>query len=73
MVLAGDLNSPGDDSGDTYNAMRAAGFADVWTAGGGRAGRYLLPGGRSAQGGSSLQSRIDLVLTRGSIEALTST
>ncbi|MGC9543484.1 endonuclease/exonuclease/phosphatase family protein [Streptomyces sp. UG1] len=79
-VLFGDLNSaaagvgaqPGTDT-QTYNRLLAAGFSDAWTAGPGRdPGFTCCQAPNLRNPASSLTQRIDYVLHRGSITALTS-
>jgi endonuclease/exonuclease/phosphatase family metal-dependent hydrolase len=67
VVLVGDLNSPGDGSGVTYNAVTAAGFADAAVLGG-----VGLPtccqAGDLLNATSMADTRIDFVLFRGDFE-----
>ena len=65
LVLAGDLNSPADGSGVTYNNLLAAGFSDVWTLAGSGAGLTCCQAGDLLNAVSTADRRIDLVLFRG--------
>lgn len=70
VVVVGDLNSPADGSGATYNDMVAAGFSDAWPA-----VHPAAPGFTCCQAAdlrnatSQLDERIDLVLFRGAFHA----
>ena len=70
LILVGDLNSPGDGSGVTYNSILAAGFSDASTEAGIRSGETCCQASNLLNAASTLQSRIDFVLIRGSIESL---
>ena len=70
MVLAGDLNTPADGSGVTYNSIAAAGFSDAWTAAHNGTGYTCCQRANLLNLASTLERRIDFVLFRGPIAAL---
>lgn len=65
VVLVGDLNSPGDGSGTTYNNLIAAGFADAAVAGGSGSVPTCCQDPDLLNAASTLTERIDHVLFRG--------
>ena len=70
VVLVGDFNArPGTP---TYERVRAAGFDDAWTRANpdGPAGFTCCQGLAAGSRGKTLRSRIDLIFTRGEIEAI---
>ena len=69
VVLVGDLNSPGDGSGVSYNSLIAAGFSDVWTASSDEPGNTCCQAGDLLNLTSTLDSRIDFVLVTGAVAA----
>jgi endonuclease/exonuclease/phosphatase family metal-dependent hydrolase len=71
VVLVGDLNSPPDGSfSSTYAMVRGAGFADAWSEVGSGAGFTCCQSENLRNAASTLRERIDLVLYRGPIEAV---
>ncbi len=70
LVLIGDLNSPGDGSGITYNDVMAAGFSDVWTLAGSGPDFTCCQANDLLNPVSALYMRIDFVLFRGDFTAL---
>jgi endonuclease/exonuclease/phosphatase family metal-dependent hydrolase len=65
LIFVGDLNSPADGTGVTYNALLAAGFSDAWTLAGSGAGLSCCQADDLLNATSTLNRRIDLVLFRG--------
>lgn len=71
VVLVGDLNSPPDGSFTaTYGMMRAAGYGDAWSDVGIGDGWTCCHAPSLREPESLLDQRIDLVLFRGAIEAV---
>lgn len=70
LLLVGDLNSPGDGTGVTYNDLMTAGFSDAWTEAGSGPGLTCCEAGDLLNVASTLDRRIDLVLFRGEFTAL---
>lgn len=72
VVLVGDLNSPADGSGVTYNTLTGAtaGLTDTWTMSGLGAGLTCCQADDLRNNESSLTQRIDLVLFRGAFTPL---
>jgi endonuclease/exonuclease/phosphatase family metal-dependent hydrolase len=77
LVLMGDLNSaadghgtPGQSNTPTYSTIRAAGFADAWTATRGENSGFTWGNAEDLRNPApTLTERIDFILTRGGIEA----
>jgi endonuclease/exonuclease/phosphatase family metal-dependent hydrolase len=65
VVFVGDLNSPADGTGVTYNNLIGAGFSDAWTLAGAGPGLSCCQADDLLNGASSLDKRIDVVLFRG--------
>ena len=67
LLLVGDLNSPADGSGVTYNALTGGTppLTDVWTASGFGVGLTCCQADDLRNVDSSLTQRIDFVLFRG--------
>ncbi|MDZ8052891.1 MAG: endonuclease/exonuclease/phosphatase family protein [Aulosira sp. ZfuVER01] len=70
VVLLGDFNSPGDGSGEAYNDLFAAGFADAAFKAGVGSIPTCCQNADLLNSVSALNSRIDFVLFRGTIKAL---
>lgn len=70
VVLVGDLNSPGDGSGVTYNDMLAAGFADAAVEAGLGGFPTCCQAADLVNPISMLNTRIDFVLFRGAFAGL---
>ena len=70
LLLIGDLNSPSDGSGLTYNDLLEVGFIDAWTTAGAGAGLTCCQASDLLNPVSLLQTRIDLVLFRGPFSPL---
>ena len=70
LLLVGDLNSPGDSTGVTYNNLMTAGFSDAWTQAGSGPGLTCCQAADLLNGASTLNRRIDFVLFRGEFTAL---
>jgi endonuclease/exonuclease/phosphatase family metal-dependent hydrolase len=70
VVLVGDFNSPGDDSGVTYNDVLAAGFADAAVEAGVRGTPTCCQAADLLNSVSTLNSRIDFVLFRGTFDVV---
>ena len=70
VVLVGDLNSPGDGSGASYNLFAGAGFADAWALGGAGDGFTCCQAADLLNPDSTLNTRIDHVLFRGGFTVL---
>lgn len=70
LVLVGDLNTPADGNGVTYNLLAALGFSDAWTAAGQGPGYTCCQQPNLLNPASMLQDRIDFVLFRGPFAAL---
>jgi endonuclease/exonuclease/phosphatase family metal-dependent hydrolase len=68
LVFVGDLNSPADGSGATYNTLTGDGFSDVWTTAGTGSGLTCCHASDLLNEQSTLNRRIDLILTRGDVE-----
>ena len=71
LLLIGDLNSPGDGTGVTYNDLMSAGFSDAWTEAGSGPDLTCCEAGDLLNAASALNRRIDFVLFRGEFTALT--
>ena len=69
VVLVGDINSPGDGTGVTYNSIIATGFSDVWTARGNGPGNTCCQASDLLNLISTLDRRIDFVLVIGAVDA----
>lgn len=66
LVLVGDLNSPADGAGATYNALRALGFGDAWDAASvPGAGLTCCQAPDLTNPMSILYQRVDFILYRG--------
>jgi len=70
VVLVGDLNSPGDGTGVTYNTVMAAGFADAGVLGGVGSTLTCCQAADLLNPVSILFTRIDFVLFRGGFSVL---
>lgn len=70
VVLVGDLNSPGDGTGLTYNTVMAVGFADAGVLGGVGSTLTCCQAAGLLNSVSSLSTRIDFVLFRGGFSVL---
>jgi endonuclease/exonuclease/phosphatase family metal-dependent hydrolase len=70
VVLVGDFNSPGDGSGVTYNDVIAAGFADAAVEAGVGGTPTCCQAADLLNPVSTLNSRIDLVLFRGTFDVV---
>lgn len=70
LLLIGDLNSPSDGSGLTYNDLLEVGFIDAWTTAGAGVGLTCCQASDLLNPVSLLQTRIDLVLFRGPFSPL---
>lgn len=70
VVLVGDLNSPGDGTGVTYNSVMAAGFVDAATEAGLADRLTCCQANDLLNAVSILDSRIDFVLFRGGFTVL---
>ena len=64
VVLAGDLNSPADGTGVTYDSLLATGFSDAWTDAGSGPGLTCCQADDVLNAVSALDRRIDVVLFR---------
>ena len=65
-IAAGDFNSPADGSSTaTYRLLREAGMSDSWTAAGQGAGFTCCQAELLDNPTSTLDERVDLILTRG--------
>ena len=70
LLLVGDLNSPGDGTGVTYNNLMTAGFSDAWTQAGSGPDLTCCQAADLLNVASTLNRRIDFVLFRGEFTAL---
>jgi endonuclease/exonuclease/phosphatase family metal-dependent hydrolase len=70
LLLIGDLNSPGDGTGLTYNDLMTASFSDAWTLAGSGPDLTCCEAGDLLNVVSTLNRRIDFVLFRGELTAL---
>jgi len=70
LVLVGDLNSPADGTGVTYNSLIASGFGDTWNDIGLGNGFTCCQDPDLLNGPSVLQDRIDFVMYRGPFTTL---
>jgi endonuclease/exonuclease/phosphatase family metal-dependent hydrolase len=70
LVLVGDLNSPADGTGSTYNHLIAAGFVDGWVQAGLGEGQTCCQAPDLLNSTSTFDRRIDLVLFRGGFKVL---
>lgn len=70
LLLVGDLNSPGDGTGVTYNDLMTAGFSDAWTLAGSGPDLTCCQASNLLNVASTLNRRIDFVLFRGELTAL---
>ena len=70
LVLIGDLNSPADGTGVTYNELAGRGFADAWTVAGSGPGLTCCQAADLLNTVPTFDRRIDLVLLRGGMRAL---
>lgn len=70
LVLVGDLNSPADGAGVTYNDMLLAGFSDAWSVAGQQGTGLTCCQDDLWNVASTLDRRIDFVLLRGLVQAL---
>jgi endonuclease/exonuclease/phosphatase family metal-dependent hydrolase len=68
LVFLGDLNSPADGSGATYNTLIGEGFSDVWTTAGIGPGLTCCHAADLLNEQPTLDLRIDLILTRGNLD-----
>jgi endonuclease/exonuclease/phosphatase family metal-dependent hydrolase len=64
VILAGDFNSDADSGGAAYRELTGAGFEDAWEQAGAGSGETCCHDD-DLRGGSSLETRIDLVMHRG--------
>ena len=64
VILAGDFNSDADSGGAAYRELVSDGFVDAWEQAGTGEGETCCHDD-GLRGGSSLESRIDLVMHRG--------
>ena len=69
LLLIGDLNSPADGTGVTYNDLMTAGFSDAWTEAGSGPELTCCEAGNLLNAASTHNRRIDLVLFRGEFTA----
>jgi endonuclease/exonuclease/phosphatase family metal-dependent hydrolase len=65
VIYVGDLNSPADGTGTTYNNAIAAGFVDAWSQAGVGDGSTCCQADDLLNPNSMLSSRIDFILFRG--------
>ena len=70
LILLGDLNSPADGTGVTYNDLRLADFSDAWSVAGRNGAGLTCCQEDLWSAASTLDRRIDFVLLRGSLHAL---
>lgn len=70
VVLVGDLNSPADGSGVSYNLITGAGFADAVALGGAGDGATCCQADDLLNPDSTLETRVDQVLFRGEFSVL---
>jgi endonuclease/exonuclease/phosphatase family metal-dependent hydrolase len=70
LLLMGDLNSPADGTGVTYNDLLAAGFSDAWSEVGAGVGLTCCQDAKLLNPLSALYTRIDVVLFRGPLSPL---
>ena len=70
LVLVGDLNSPADGTGSTYNHLIAEGFIDGWVQAGLGEGQTCCQAYDLLNSISTLDRRINFVLFRGGFKVL---
>ena len=70
LLLVGDINSPGDGTGVTYNDLMTAGFSDAWTESGSGPDLTCCEAGDLLNAASTHNRRIDVVMFRGELTAL---
>jgi endonuclease/exonuclease/phosphatase family metal-dependent hydrolase len=70
LIIVGDLNSPADGTGTTYNALMSAGLFDAWMLAGSGPGLSCCQADDLLNPTSLLDRRIDVVLFRGGFTAL---
>jgi len=73
VVMIGDFNSDATSGGVTYSNLSAEGFSDAWLTAGAGPGLTCCQADDLLNGASSLNSRIDLILTRGDFGVLQAT
>lgn len=67
LILVGDLNSPGDNTGVAYQVLINGGFSDAWLMAGSGSALTCCQAGDVLNVHSALDRRIDFVLFRGDL------